>query len=143
MKNPDYFVKDRPYLDGLQVRRHRRAGHARRRRSSRVSSTSPFPGETTKTAAEQLKKAVPQLVVTPVGTSVTDNIIMNEKKPPFDNVKVRLAVSYAIDRAALIRACTRAARCRRRAMHAEALRRLGPARQGPGGAARATASRPT
>jgi len=51
-----------------------------------------------------MKKAVPQLVVTPVGTSVTDNIIMNEKKPPFDNPKVRLAVSYAIDRAALIRA---------------------------------------
>src|SRR6266508_2608281 len=44
-----------------------------------------FPGETTKTAAEQLKKAVPQLVVTPVGQMVNDNIIMNVKKAPFDN----------------------------------------------------------
>ena len=52
-----------------------------------------MPGETNKTAAEQLKKAVPRLVVTSVATSVTDNIIMNERKPPFDNVKVRQAVS--------------------------------------------------
>jgi len=63
-----------------------------------------FPGEISKTAAEQLKAAVPQLVVTPVGTSVNDNIIMNLKKPPFDNPKIRLAVSYAIDRKGLIRA---------------------------------------
>jgi hypothetical protein len=41
--------------------------------------------------------------VTPVTASVTDNIVMNEKKPPFDNVKVRLAVSYAIDRRGLIK----------------------------------------
>ena len=47
---------------------------------------------------------MPQLVVTPVGTAVTDNIIMNSKKPPFDNPKVRLAVSYAIDRKGLIQA---------------------------------------
>jgi len=102
VKNPDYFVKDRPYLDGLKyiviVERGTRTAALQ---SGQLDAA--FPGETTKGAAEQMKKAVPQLVVTPVGTNVTDNIIMNEKKPPFDSVKVRLAVSYAIDRSALIR----------------------------------------
>ncbi len=102
-----------------------------------------MPGETTKAAAEQMKKAVPQLVVTPVATSVTDNMIMNEKKPPFDNVKVRLAVSYAIDRGGLIRGVHQGGGGARRRDDAEALRRLGAAGQGPREPARATASRPT
>ena len=102
VKNPDYFVKDRPYLDGLKyviiVERGTRTAALQ---SGQLDVA--MPGETTKTAAEQMKKAVPQLVVTPVAGSVTDNIVMNEKKPPFDNVKVRLAVSYAIDRRGLIK----------------------------------------
>src|SRR5213596_323479 len=101
VKNPDYFVKGRPYLDGLRyvviVERGTRTA-ALQAGQLDVS----FPGETTKTAAEQLKNAVPQLVVTPYNQNVSDNIIMNVKKPPFDNPKVRLAVSHAIDRRALV-----------------------------------------
>jgi peptide/nickel transport system substrate-binding protein len=102
VKNPDYFVKGRPYLDGLRyVMIVERGTRTAALQSGQLDVA--MPGETTKTAAEQLKKAVPQLVVTPVAASVTDNIIMNERKPPFDNVNVRQAVSYAVDRGALIR----------------------------------------
>src|SRR5205809_5771325 len=103
VKNPDYFIKGRPYLDTLRY-------VVIENRGTRVSALQAgkldvsFPGETTKTASEQLKKAVPQLVVTPVGQTVRENIIMDVKKPPFDNPKIRLAVSYAIDRRGLIQA---------------------------------------
>src|SRR5436309_2121732 len=103
VKNPDYFVKGRPYLDGLKyvviVERGTRTAALQ---SGAVDVA--FPGETSKTQSEQLKKAVPQLVVTPISENVNNNIIMNIKKPPFDNLKVRLAVSHAIDRRALIQA---------------------------------------
>src|ERR1700730_11920695 len=103
VKNPDYFVKGRPYLDGLRYLIIAERGTATAALQAGGVEVA-FPGETPKPIADQLKKAAPQLVVTQVNAGVLDHLTINSRKPPFDNVTVRQALSRAIDRRALIAA---------------------------------------
>src|SRR5262245_15385939 len=102
-RNAAYFVKGRPYLDGLRfpIIVDRSLGTAALQ-VGRVDVS--FPGDTTKPMVERLKSGAPQLVVTQVGTSVVDHLFVNTQKSPLDNLKVRQAISRAIDRPALIEA---------------------------------------
>jgi peptide/nickel transport system substrate-binding protein len=101
VKNPDYFVKGRPYLDGLRYQIIRERGTANAALQTRRVDVA-FPGETSKTVADQLKRAVPSLNVTEVGTAVVDHLLLNTTRSPLDNPKVRKALDRAIDRRALI-----------------------------------------
>ena len=103
VRNPDYFVKDRPYLDGLRyVVITERGTRTAALQAGEVDVA--FPGDTTVAIAEQLRAAVPQMVFTETTTNVNENLLVNTKRPPFDNVKVRRALSLAIDRRAYTKA---------------------------------------
>ena len=100
-RNPDYFVPGRPYLDGIRY-------PIITERSTRLAALqsgqldAAMPLEMTKTMAATVKQAAPSLVVAETGQIGSDNVIMNHKKPPFDNVSVRRAVSLAMDRKAFV-----------------------------------------
>jgi peptide/nickel transport system substrate-binding protein len=103
VKNPDYWVKGRPYLDGIKyVVIAERGTRFAALQAGRLDIS--FPGEGTKPIADQLKGSGAKLTFYEVGSNVNDNLIMNIKKPPFDKLKVRQAASLAIDRRAYAKA---------------------------------------
>ena len=102
VRNSDYFVKGRPYLDGLKyLIIAERGTRTAAIQSGRLDASSP--GETTRAISEQLKAAVPGMVITTVGSGTADNLLINSTRPPFNDVRVRRALSFAIDRHAYIR----------------------------------------
>ncbi len=103
VRNPDYFVKDRPYLDGIRyIIIKDRGTRVAALQAGRLDVTMPQEG--TKTAADQLRKAVPNMVIVVVGHNVNDNILVNFKRAPFSDARVRRAVSLAIDRRGYVQA---------------------------------------
>jgi peptide/nickel transport system substrate-binding protein len=103
VKNSDYFVKGRPYLDGLRyVPIVERGTKFAALQAGQLDVA--FPGDATKTIAEQVIKAEPRIKLTISADNVNDNLLLNITKPPFNDVRVRRAVSMAIDRRAAVQA---------------------------------------
>ena len=100
-KNADYFVPGRPYLDGLRYPIITERGtRLAALQAGRLDVSVPL--EMTKPMAETVKKSVPSLVVAETGQNGSDNVILNHKRPPFDNLMVRRAINFAIDRHAYV-----------------------------------------
>jgi peptide/nickel transport system substrate-binding protein len=103
VKNADYFVPGRPYLDGLRyIPIPERGTKFAALQAGRLDVS--FPGDESKTIAEQVTRAEPRIKLTIAAQNVNDNLLLNATKPPFNDVRVRRAFSLAIDRRAVIQA---------------------------------------
>jgi peptide/nickel transport system substrate-binding protein len=100
-RNPNYFVPDRPYLDGIRYTIiSERGTRLAALQAGRLDAFIPL--EMTKLMAETVKKAAPAIVITEVGQNGSDNVVLNHKRPPFDNPTVRRAINFALDRRAYV-----------------------------------------
>jgi peptide/nickel transport system substrate-binding protein len=101
-RNPDYFVPDRPHLDGIRYTIIRERGtRLAALQAGRLDAFVPL--EMTKAMADTAKSVTPALVIAEIGQNGSDNVLLNHKRPPFDNPLVRKAVNIALDRRAYVK----------------------------------------
>ena len=100
-RNPDYWKKGKPYLDGIEFTIVPNRGTAMLSfQSGRFDVT--FPWEVTMPLLKDMKQQKPDAncIVTSMNNST--NLIINRDAPPFDSSGLRKALALAIDRKAFI-----------------------------------------
>jgi peptide/nickel transport system substrate-binding protein len=100
-KNPDYWKKGRPYLDGIEFTIVPNRGTAVLGFvAGRFDIT--FPWEVTIPLLKDIKSQLPSAQCQVTSMNNTTNLIVNRDAPPFDNPDLRRALVLALDRKAFI-----------------------------------------
>jgi peptide/nickel transport system substrate-binding protein len=98
-KNPDYWKKGKPFIDGIDYR-------IIDNRSTRVLAfisgdiDMTFVSDITVALMRDIKDKVPAANCQLVPSNNTINMIVNSTAPPFDNAEIRKAMAMALDRPA-------------------------------------------
>jgi peptide/nickel transport system substrate-binding protein len=97
VRNPDYFKKDRPYLDEIVVR-------SIDSRATRMLAFSTgefditFPSDVSVPLLKDIKARAPRAICEMTTTGTLINLLVNRVNPPSDNPDIRKAMSLALDR---------------------------------------------
>ncbi len=100
-KNPDYWEKGKPYLDGVEFT-------IIRNRSTRSLAfiagdfDMTYTTDITIPMLKDVKSQAPNAICEVRPTNVNRNLIVNSEKAPFDNPQVRRAMMLTLDRQAFI-----------------------------------------
>jgi peptide/nickel transport system substrate-binding protein len=99
VRNPDYFKKDRPYLDEITVRTiDNRATRMLAFSTGEYDIT--FPSDVSVPLLKDIKARAPNAICEMTTTGTQINLLVNRVNPPFDNPDIRKAMSLALDRGA-------------------------------------------
>ena len=101
VRNPDYWKKGRPYLDGIEFT-------IIPNRSTAILAfvagkfDMTFPTEVSIPLLKDVKAQDPTAICVVEPINVSTNIIINSSAPPFDNLDIRQALALTLDRKAFI-----------------------------------------
>ena len=96
-RNPDYWKKGRPYLDGIEYTIiPSRATSVLAFITGKFDLT--FTAEFNMPVLKDVKAQAPWAVCEMLPTNTQGNLLVNRDKPPFDNPQIRKAMVLAIDR---------------------------------------------
>jgi peptide/nickel transport system substrate-binding protein len=98
-RNPDYWRKGRPYLDGIEYRIIQDV--ATRLLSFMAGNEDVYFG-VTMPQLKDVKNKVPEAICDITVTNVARNLLVNRDVPPFDNAELRRAMSLTLDRQAFV-----------------------------------------
>ena len=104
-RNPEYFLPGQPYVDGVEwlVIDDESTGLAMYR-TGQIDAGPWFWWSVRQADLESLQKSHPHLVYRDFQSIVAGGITMRTDQPPFNDVRVRRAISHALDRQGLIEA---------------------------------------
>ncbi len=100
-RNPDYFIKGWPYLDGVkQYILKTRATQIAAFKSGRIDL---YRYPLKRPQIEEILKARKDIIYAEVPSASIQQLHMNTKKAPFDNADIRRAIHLGIDRQAIVK----------------------------------------
>jgi peptide/nickel transport system substrate-binding protein len=101
VKNPDYWKKGLPYLDGIEYTIIRDRATAKLAFvAGKIDVT--FPTEMTKANIQDIKSQDPTAVCETAPINVNTNLIVNREAPPFNDPQLRKAMALTLDRKSMI-----------------------------------------
>jgi len=101
VRNPDYWMQGRPYLDGIEWK-------VIENRSTRILAfvagdfDMTFPTDVTIPLLKDVTAQAPKAVCSLAPTYVSTNLIINREVAPFNDPQVRKAMALALDRKAFV-----------------------------------------
>src|SRR6201997_1023813 len=100
-RNPDYWKRGRPYLDGIEYTIiPNRTTAVLTFIAGKFDMTFPF--EVSIPLLKDIKNQAPQAICELAPGNASTNLILNRDKPPFDNPEIRRAMMLSLDRKSFI-----------------------------------------